>query len=77
MGIFGFLEKVAENGRKNTLLALIFQQNTAFARLAQKNLERCLRDRGKGFDQSVMIKAQLAITANPNITMGEFIEHYL
>jgi hypothetical protein len=77
MGLFNFFQDLAQKGRDSNQLHLIFQDNDRFAKLAMLNLGRCLQDRNIQTSELVLRKAQQAVSANPKITMGEFIDTYL
>lgn len=77
MGFFDFVKNAAEKGRNSTMLFLIFQENERMARIAMLNFERCMLDKGLRVSDLVVVQARHAVSRNPRITMGEFIEQYL
>lgn len=70
------LAKVASNGRDNTMLFLIFQENEGFRRLAIDNFQRCADERGLKVDSDMIRAARQELNLYPKLKMGEFLDAY-
>lgn len=78
MGFFSnLIQDIARKGRDTNQLHLIFQDNEGFARLAMLNLGRCLQDRNIQMSDLVIMRARQAVSTDPKITMGDFVDSYL
>lgn len=70
------LSGVVNKGQDSNKLALIFQKNEGFARLAFQQFQRAASIRGIEVNERLINEASMELRKYPSLTFGEFLDSY-